>query len=308
MSHLSHKEGEQRVKDHTSRQIQYSWKNHRSRPWIGKMVRIGIRLPLILWSIAVLYPILWMINGSFKSNAEIFASPWALPNTFNYKNYIQAWLDFNIGTSFVNSLFVTVGGTLLTLILAIPTSYALERVRFQGRIVLYNLYLAAMMIPMVLGWIPLFFLLLKINLIDSLLGLTIVYAVSQVPFSVFILTGFMASIPRELEESAAIDGLSPYGTLLRIITPLTMSGIITVSIMNAITFWNEYFMALIFLQSSEKYTLGLAMDYLNKTSQYTNAWGTLFAGLTISMVPVIIAYVIFQRRIAKGMTEGAIKG
>jgi N-acetylglucosamine transport system permease protein len=291
-----------------SKQYQVEKGRNKSRR-IGEMaVRTAIRLPLILWSLAVLYPIIWMIQGSFKSNAEIYASPWGFPKLFNYHNYIQAWTEYNIGTNFLNSLMVTVFGTVLTLLLAVPTSYALERIRFRGSIFLYNSYLVAMMIPMVLGWIPLFFLLLKTNLLDSLVGLTMIYAVSQVPFSIFILTGFMGTIPNELEESAAIDGLSPYGTLIRIITPLCTSGIITVSIMNAITFWNEYFMALIFLQSSEKYTLGLAMDYINKEAQYTNAWGTLFAGLTISIIPVIIAYSIFQRRISKGMTEGAIKG
>ena len=152
-----------------------------------------------------------MVMGAFKSNAEIFASPWALPEVFNYQNFIQAWTDYNIGTSFFNSLIVTVFGALLTLLLAVPTSYALERVRFRGSTFLYNVYLAAMMIPMVLGWIPLFFLLMNFNLLNSLIGLILVYAVSQVPFSVFILTGFMGTIPSELEESAAIDGLSPFG-------------------------------------------------------------------------------------------------
>lgn len=288
----------------TDEQLQPKRRQH-----LGEVAaRAGIRIPLIAWSLVVLYPLFWMLMGAFKSNAEIFASPWAFPEVLNYQNFIQGWTDYNIGTSFFNSLIVTVFGALLTLLLAVPTSYALERVRFRGSTFLYNLYLAAMMIPVVLGWIPLFFLLMNFNLLNSLIGLILVYAVSQVPFSVFILTGFMGTIPSELEESAAIDGLSPYGTLWRIVTPLTASGIITVTIMNAITFWNEYFMALIFLQTKEKYTLGLAMDYINSEVQYTNAWGTLFAGLTISIIPVIIAYAIFQRHINKGMTEGAIKG
>lgn len=281
----------------------------RGKQRLGQMaVQVGIRIPLVAWSLVVLYPLFWMFIGAFKSNAEIFASPWGFPEVLNDQNYIQGWTDYHIGTSVLNSLIVTVFGALLTLLLAVPTSYALERVRFSGRTFLYNLYLAAMMIPMVLGWIPLFFLLMKFHLLNSLSGLILVYAVSQVPFSVFILTGFMSTIPRELEESAAIDGLSPYGTLLRIVTPLTTAGIITVTIMNAITFWNEYFMALIFLHSKEKYTLGLAMDYIHSEVQYTNDWGILFAGLTISIIPVIIAYAIFQRQINKGMTEGAVKG
>lgn len=276
---------------------------------VGEMlVRSGIRIPLILWSLAVLYPIFWMFLGSFKTNAEIYANPWGLPEQFNFDNYIQAWTNYNIDTSIFNSLIVTAVGAILCLILAVPTAYALERLRFKGSQALFTLYISAMMIPMVLGWIPLFFLLAQFNLLDNIFGLAIVYAISQLPFTIFVLTSFMSTIPRSLEESAAIDGMSPYGILWKIVTPLSMSGIITVTIMNAIQFWNEYFMALIFLQSNENYTLALAIDFISSEAQYTNAWGVLFASLVFAIVPVIILYSIFQRRITKGMTEGAIKG
>ncbi|UOR14018.1 carbohydrate ABC transporter permease [Halobacillus amylolyticus] len=272
------------------------------------MGRAGIRIPLVLWSLAVLYPIIWMFIGSFKSNGEIYANPWGWPESLNMGNFVTAWTEYNIDTSVFNSLIVTVVGALLTLFLAIPTAYAIERLRFRGSQFLFTLYVSAMMIPMVLGWIPLFFLLARFNMLDNIYGLAIVYAVSQLPFTIFVLTSFMSTIPKSLEESAAMDGLSPYGVLLKIITPLSMSGIITVTIMNAIQFWNEYFMALIFLQTEENYTLALTIDFISSEAQYTNAWGTLFASLTIAIVPVIILYAIFQQRIAKGMTEGAIKG
>lgn len=279
------------------------------RKSVGQILgRTGIRIPLILWTIAVLYPIFWMFLGSFKSNAEIYRNPWGLPETFNWQNFAQAWSNYNIDTSVFNSLIVTVTGAVLTLALAIPTAYAIERINFRGSKFLFTLYVSAMMIPMVLGWIPLFFLLSDMNLLDNIYGLSIVYAVSQLPFTIFVLTSFMSTIPKSLEEAAAIDGMSPYRILWKIITPLSMSGIITVTIMNAIQFWNEYFMALIFLQTESNYTLALAIDYISSEAQYTNAWGTLFASLVIAIVPVIVLYAIFQRRIAKGMTEGAIKG
>ncbi|OZU88838.1 sugar ABC transporter permease [Virgibacillus indicus] len=276
---------------------------------VGQILgRTGIRIPLILWSIAVLYPIFWMFLGSFKSNAEIYRNPWGLPETFNWQNFADAWTNYNIDTSVFNSLIVTVVGAALTLVLAIPTAYAIERINFKGSKFLFTLYVSAMMIPMVLGWIPLFFLLMDFGLLDNIFGLAIVYAVSQLPFTIFVLTSFMSTIPKSLEESASMDGMSPYRILWKIITPLSMSGIITVTIMNAIQFWNEYFMALIFLQTEGNYTLALAIDYISSEAQYTNAWGTLFASLVIAIVPVIILYAIFQQRIAKGMTEGAIKG
>lgn len=273
-----------------------------------KIGRIGIRIPLVLWSIAVLYPIIWMFIGSFKSNAEIYRNPWGIPESFSLDNFIHAWTNYHIDTSVFNSLVVTILGAVLTLIFAIPTAYAIERLPFRGSNFLFTLYISAMMIPMVLGWIPLFFLLNNLNLLDNIFGLTLVYAVSQLPFTIFVLTSFISTIPKSLEESAAMDGMSPYGVLWKIITPLTTSGIITVTIMNTIQFWNEYFMALIFLQSKENYTLALAIDYISSEAEYTNAWGTLFASLVIAIVPVIVLYIIFQRRIAKGMVEGAIKG
>lgn len=271
-------------------------------------IRIGLRIPLLLWALAVIFPILWMFLGAFKTNGEIFASPWALPKSFNFDNFTAAWTDFNIGTSFLNSIMVTALGSVLCLMFAIPTAYAIERIQFRGSKVLFNLYMSVMMIPMVLGWIPLFFLLLKFDMLNNLWALALVYAVREVPFSIFVLTSFMGIVPRDLEHAAAIDGMSPYGVLLYIVTPLIKTGIITVTIMNALHFWNEYFMAMIFLQSETKYTIGVAMDLMNKNAQFQNAWGALFAGLTIATIPVIVAYTFFQRHIVKGMVEGAMKG
>ncbi|MER2119364.1 MAG: carbohydrate ABC transporter permease [Solibacillus sp.] len=269
--------------------------------------QILVRIPLILWAFIVIFPLIWMFMGAFKSSAEIFTSPWSLPTDFSITNFERAWNDYNIGRAFLNSFFVTILGSFLTLILSIPTAYALERVRSKFGEVLVNVYLASMMIPSVLGWIPLFFLLMKFNLLDNLWALSLVYAISHVPFTIFILVGFIGNIPKELEEAAVVDGMSPYGILFKIVTPLIKSGIMTVTILNAISYWNEFFMALILLQTESKNTLGVAMNLLKIDAQYDSAWGVLFAGLCIAVIPVIIFYSIFQRHIVKGMTEGAIK-
>ena len=269
--------------------------------------QILVRIPLILWAIIVIFPLIWMFMGAFKTNAEIFTSPWALPQNFNFSNFARAWNDFNIGRAFLNSFFVTALGSVLTLALSIPTAYALERIRSKMGEVLINVYLASMMIPAVLGWIPLFFLLMKLNLLDNLWALSLIYAISHVPFTIFILIGFIGNIPKELEEAATVDGMSQYGILFKIITPLIKSGIMTVTILNAISYWNEFFMALILLQTESNTTLGVAMNLLKTKAQYESAWGVLFAGLCIAVIPVIIFYTIFQRSITKGMTEGAIK-
>lgn len=272
------------------------------------LVQTLSRIPLVVWAVLVIYPIIWMFMGAFKDYGEIFRSPWALPEAIEWDNFVQAWNDFGIGSSFFNSLLVTVLGCTLCLLFALPTAYAIERVRFRGSKVLFNVYLASMMIPMVLGWIPLFFLLLQLQLLDNLLALSLIYAVTQVPFTVFILCSFLSGVPKDLEEAAAIDGMSQYGILFKIVAPLVTTGIITASIMNAVMYWNEYFMALIFLQSDDKNTLGVTMDLLANEAEYTNAWGALFAGLSIAIIPIIVIYAIFQRNITKGMTEGALKG
>lgn len=272
------------------------------------MFQTLFRIPLVVWAIVVIYPIIWMFIGAFKKYGEIFRTPWSLPESWEIANFAKAWTEYNIGSSFFNSLFVTILGALLCLFFALPTSYAIGRIRFRGSKVLFNIYLASMMIPQVLAWIPLFFLLQKFNLLDNLTALALVYSVTQIPFTVFILTSFMGTVPKDLEEAAAIDGMSMYGILFKIVTPLMKTGIITASIMNAVMFWNEYFMALIFLQSDEKNTLGVMMDLMNQNAEYTNSWGALFAGLTIAVIPIMIIYAIFQRQITKGMTEGALKG
>lgn len=266
------------------------------------------RIPLVIWAIVVIYPIFWIFLGAFKQYGEIFRTPWALPESWSFGNFLTAWSEYNIGSSFFNSLLVTALGALLCIFFALPTAYAIIRIRFRGSKVLFNIYLASMMIPMVLAWIPLFFLLRDLNLIDNLFALALIYSVTQVPFTVFILASFLQSVPRDLEEAAAIDGMSMYGILFKIVTPLVKTGIITATIMNAVMFWNEYFMALIFLQTDEKNTLGVTMDLMNQNAEYTNSWGALFAGLAIAVVPIMIIYAVFQRQITKGMTEGALKG
>lgn len=269
---------------------------------------IFFRIILIIWAAMVIYPLLWMILGSFKNPTEIFTSPWALPESFGFGNYQIALEKYNLGKSFLNSMLVTALASALNLLFAIPTAYAIERIRFRGSKVVLNAYLAGMMIPSALGWIPLFFLLNNLNMLNNLVMLAVIYAVTKIPFSTFILCSFIGSVPRDLEESAAIDGLSSYGILFRIVTPLIRAGVITVTVMNVIAFWSEYFMAMLFIRDESKMTLGVAMDLMNWNATYQNAWGALFAGLVIVTIPMLVLYALLQKYIVKGMVEGALKG
>lgn len=164
-----------------------------------------------------------------------------------------------------------------------------------------------MMIPMILGLIPLFFLLNDMGMINTLRGLIIVYTASALPFGIFVLVGFFKTLPKELEEAANIDGAGYSRTFFTVMLPLARSGLVSVGIMNALTIWNEYIMGTVLINDATQYTLPVGIALMQSEMQYRTEWGPLFAGLLLSMIPVILIYVIFQRQIAEGVTAGAVK-
>ncbi|WP_340008026.1 carbohydrate ABC transporter permease [Paenibacillus sp. FSL K6-0276] len=274
--------------------------------------KIAVRFFLILWSLVVLYPVLWTFLTSLKDNQQVMlGKPWDFPSIFRFENYTNVWSRANFGDYFFNSIIVTVASTLLSLIMAATTAYILARFTFKSRGLFYFVYVASMMIPTTLGLIPLFFLLGDMNLSNSLVGLTLVYSVGTIgilPFGIFFLVGFFKALPRELEEAATIDGSSLYGVFFKIMLPLSKPGLITVGIMNALTVWNEYIMATVLINDPEKYTIPVGIAIMQGEMQYRTEWGPLFAGLSISMIPVIVMYVLYQRQITGGLTAGALKG
>lgn len=274
--------------------------------------KIAVRFFLILWSLVVLYPVLWTFLTSLKDNQQVMlGKPWDFPSIFRFENYTNVWSRANFGDYFLNSIIVTVASTLLSLIMAATTAYILARFTFKSRGLFYFVYVASMMIPTTLGLIPLFFLLGDMNLSNSLVGLTLVYSVGTIgilPFGIFFLVGFFKALPRELEEAATIDGSSLYGVFFKIMLPLSKPGLITVGIMNALTVWNEYIMAIVLINDPAKYTIPVGIAIMQGEMQYRTEWGPLFAGLSISMIPVIVMYVLYQRQITGGLTAGALKG
>ncbi|WP_079910831.1 carbohydrate ABC transporter permease [Paenibacillus sp. 32352] len=268
-----------------------------------------MKLILAIWTVCVLYPLVWTVLGALKDNAQFMqGKPWDLPKLpLVWSNYSYVWEKYHIGGYFLNSLLVTVLSTILAALLAATTAYVLARYTFRGSGLLYTAYMATMMIPMILGLIPLFFLLNDLHLINSLFGLSLVYGMGALPFGVFVLVGFFKSLPREMEEAAFIDGASHYRTFFQIMLPLARPGIISVSIMNVLNIWNEYIMGTVFINDPAKYTLPVGIAIMQGEMQYRTEWGPLFAALLISMLPVLVFYVLFQRQIAGGITAGAIK-
>ncbi|WP_405080000.1 carbohydrate ABC transporter permease [Paenibacillus chitinolyticus] len=271
--------------------------------------RIVVNLLLIVWAIMVLYPLVWTVLGSLKDNQQFFqGKPWNLPQfPLLFSNFSYVWDKYQFGSYFMNSIIVTVVSVLAGLVLSAMTAYILARFAFKGSGVLYYVYIASMMIPMFLGMIPLFFLMSDMGLTNSLLGLIIVYTVSTIPFSVFVLVGFFKTLPSEIEEAAMMDGASYYGIFFRIMMPLAKPGLISVSIINVLNTWNEYILGVVLNSEPSKYTLPVGIAVMQGEMQYRTEWGPLFAALLISMVPVMIFYLIFQRQIASGITAGAVK-
>lgn len=281
-------------------------------------MQTGIRNPivkfvfyaiLLLWSVSVLYPLLWTVLDALKNNEQFFLNaPWALPKMpLIWENFSYVWDKYNFDRYFLNSLIVTVGSTLLSLILSATTAYALARYPFRGSGALYLLYVSSMMVPFILALIPLFFLMNTLQLINKPFGLILVYTSSLLAFGIFVLVGFFKSLPKELEESSVIDGASHFGTFFRIMLPLSQPGLITIGIVNVLNIWNEYIIGTVLINDPRQYTLPVEIAVMQAEMQYRTEWGPLFAGLLFTIVPVLIVYVIFQRKIASGITAGAIK-
>ncbi|CAJ1311573.1 L-arabinose transport system permease protein AraQ [Paenibacillus nuruki] len=273
------------------------------------IIRIFFYLILGAWSITVLYPLLWTLLDALKDNKQFYANPpWALPDVpLLWSNFTYVWETYNFGKYFTNSLIVTLGSTVLGLVLSATTAYVLARYPFRGSNVLFLLYISSMMVPFSLALIPLFFLMNKLNLINTSIGLILVYATTLIAFGVFVLVGFFKTLPKELEEAAAIDGASYFGTFFRVMLPLSQPGLVTVAIVNILNIWNEYFVGLVLVNDPDHYTLPIGIAVMQAEMQYRTEWGPLFAGLFISIVPVLIMYIFFQRQIASGITAGAVK-
>jgi len=274
--------------------------------FIGRAI---LYIILICWAFLVVYPLFWTIMGALKDNQQFFnGKPWDLPKLpLIWENFASVWEQYRIGSYFANSLIVTVCSVVVALLLAASTSYVIARFNFKLRGFLYTSYVAAMMIPLIMGLVPLFFLLSSLKLDNTLTGLVLVYGAYQLPFSIFVLVGFFKTLPREIEEAAYIDGSSLTGTFFKIMLPLAKPGLISISIMNFLNVWNEYVYGVVLVNDPSKYTLPVGIAVMQAEMQYRTEWGPLFSALLISMIPVLIVYFLFQRQIAGGITAGAVK-
>jgi len=277
-----------------------------------RIARIGRHLTLFLYVGITLFPLIWLFLSSFKSNREITVDTWALPSQFSFSNYRAAWESAHFDLYVFNSLYVTTIACTLTLALAAMSAFALTQMRFSRlNKWIYPFILIGLLVPPVASFIPLYHLIQQLNiggiqLYDSHLGLILVYCTYALPISVFILHAFMLSIPRELIEAGVMDGLKAVGIFMKVVLPITLPVLVTVTILNFINNWNEYILSQLFIASDSLRTLPTGMALFN--DGYSTNIASLSAAVIMSIIPVLLVYVILQRQIIEGLTAGSVKG
>jgi len=265
-------------------------------------------LLLIIWIGFTIFAFGWLIISSFKSTREIYTGVWSLPKVFRFDNYIRVLNDFGLLKYTLNSLIVVLISTLLVLVLSSPIAYVLSRLKFRGSSFISMSFILGIGIPIQSILIPLFLMLCKIKMTDSLVGLTWLYTVTSLPFSIYILMGFFKTIPSILEDAARIDGATAGQSFIKIMLPMARSGIISVGIYVFVMLWKEFLLALIFISEEPKQTISLGLYSLVTQLTYTGDWGGLFTGVVLVIVPSVIFYSVLARKFIAGVTAGIGKG
>jgi N-acetylglucosamine transport system permease protein len=243
--------------------------------------------------------------SSFKTNEEFLLSQTAFPKSLALDNYARAFQKASVGNYFMNSVFVVILAICFLLVFIVPTSYVLARFRFFGSRFIENIYMTCLFVGAPL--VPLYLLLFRLRMTDNLVWLSFIYAIGNFPFDIFLLSGYMRSIPKSYADAAYIDGCGNWGILLRVIVPLVRPGIATVTMLSAMGFWNEYMLALVLLRTEAIKTLPVGIAHLYAVQKRATDFGALFAALVIVLVPTIIIYLVGQKSLLRGIGVGGIK-
>lgn len=262
---------------------------------------------LILWLAFTVAMIGWIVLASFSTTKEIFSNE-ILHSGFHFENYTNVLSKHKMSVYFINSIIYSVSGCAGIILISAPAAYVLARIVFKGKNLVNSIFVVSMSIPSVMLILPLFKMATSMNLIGSRWTLIILYICINVPFGVFFLIGFFTSLPKALEEAAEIDGCTPDQAFWKIMFPLAQPGIMTLTIFNFITIWNEYFMALIFANKTELRTVSTGLQAIVQSMKYSGDWAGLFAGVIIVFLPTFLLYVFLSRKIIAGVTGGAVKG
>lgn len=271
---------------------------------------LGMKLVMQIFCIAVasscVFPLLWMISSSLKTQETVFSNYGLIPVNPRWQNYVTAWTKGGFGIYFLNSFFYTTTVVTGIVFIASMAAYAFARLEFPWKKFLFTLFLTTMMIPIPGSFIALYVLVNKLGLVNTRLGYILPQINAQLPLSIFLLKTFFEKLPKELEDSARIDGATKWGIYWHLALPLARPAIAVVVIFNVLAVWNEYFWAMLVL--ADKSLMPLQRGLMVFQGAHFTQYPLLMAGMTLSVVPVIVVYLLMQRHIIEGITAGAIKG
>lgn len=261
---------------------------------------------LILYAITTIYPLFWIFLTSLKPNSEVYGNPFGLPKELKISNFSTVWETMNLKVYMTNSVVYAIIATCLILLLAAMASYVLARTMPNSYLSLY--FTIGIMIPFQAIVIPYIKIFRELNLYNTKLGVIVSFVSVNLAFSIFVLTPFMRSIPREIEEAAFIDGCSMLRMFVSIILPISKAGLSTVGIFAAVNCWNDFFVTMMTTSTENIRTLNLACYQLRASGEKASEYGLMCAGAVLLVLPILLVYLMFQKQIVKGMAAGAVKG
>lgn len=272
-----------------------------------KTVATISHVALIGWVIVICAPLLWVLMSSFKTTQQIFGSPFSLPTSLNFDNYVSAWTTASIGTYFFNTVIVVGFALVIVMLLGAMCAYVLARYEFRGNKIIYYLMLAGLTFPVFLAVVPLFQTLRGFGLLNTFPGLIITYVAFALPFTVFFLYAFFRTLPQEIAEAAAIDGAGPWRIFFTIMLPMAKPGLASVAIFNFLGLWNQFLLPIALNTNSANYVLSQGMASFASQAGYAVNFGALFAAVVITVLPVLVTYIIFQRQLQGSVSSGLLK-
>lgn len=285
-----------------------------------KLYKAFIYVVLIALAITIIVPVAWVFMASVKQNSEFYGNPWTLPAGFYWQNFVDAWNTAKMGEYMMNSVFVTALALVLLLFIALPAAYCLSRFKFKGSKFLNTCFMAGLFINVNYIVVPIFLMLRDGDtwlknvtgsgfFLNNLVVLAVVYASTALPFTIYLLSGYFATLPHDYEEAAYIDGAGYGETMWKIIFPMAKPSIVTIILFNFLSFWNEYIISMTLMSSADgPKTLPVGLLNLMQAQQSAAEYGMMYAGLVIVMLPTLILYICVQSKLTQGMAVGGLKG
>ena len=286
----------------------------------SKLYKIFVYVALLALAVSIVVPVGWVFLASIKENSEFYGNPWTLPKGIYFQNFIDAFEKAKMGEYFMNSVLVTVLALAILLVVALPAAYVLARYRFFGSKVINVLFMGGLFINVNYIVVPIFLMFVDADkflrnltgdgfFLNNLFVVALVYAATALPFTIYLLSGFFVTIPRDYEEAAYMDGSSYFRTMVQIMMPMALPSIITVILFNFLSFWNEYIISMTLMNSATgQKTLPVGLLNLMQASQSAAQFGRMYAGLVLVMLPTLILYMCVQKKLTQGMTVGGLKG